>query len=368
MARGNYWYGGYGGPGTPSGASGLNGFYGGPGGVGTSGTGSSPEVFPSTDMLGLSVDNQNVSSALLRHDDRHVPRDPVGGIIDGGVGRRGHPGTALPSPAPTSTSLSEVLAFAPGVTEVDVPVTILAPSGEVGPRKFGSEPDQFADGAAISVSQGVATIGSPISLTADHTNAWANGHTTVVLTATVTAPDGYPADNVPVTFSVTPAADMKLTVNGQPTTTVMTKATGFARIDLTSTVPIPVDGNVPVTITATTPAQGSTSLGGSSPDSATAQVTWVRHKVVIQYVGINTDFECTSDSSSCTSDEPVSDPFGPLRSSMVSNGGFDQSDFLWFSYTGGRIDPTNGAGTRTATPARPYGPELREQHLPGRRQ
>jgi pimeloyl-ACP methyl ester carboxylesterase len=164
-----------------------------------------------------------------------------------------------------------------------------------------------------------------MTLTASSTHVWANGRQTSTLTAALLDQNGQSLPPYTVTLSGAPDDGVAITdASGGAVSSLDTDSSGHAVFEVSST------RAETVTFTADNPAAVS---GATS----SVQVTFGRHAVVVQFLGINTELECASATGgSCSAPD---DLFGGLRSALPA---FQPQDFLWFSYRGGTIDPGTG--------------------------
>jgi hypothetical protein len=69
------------------------------------------------------------------------------------------------------------------------------------------------------------------------------------------------------------------------------------------------------------------------------QVRFLRHKIVVQFLGITTSLSCISASGTCVTPD---DPFAFIRGLLGAHG-FTDSDFLFYSYNGGFVTVPDGS-------------------------
>ncbi len=177
--------------------------------------------------------------------------------------------------------------------------------------------------------------GSAASLTieAERDDVWANGHREAKLTARLVDANGQAvagkkillwaddsAGNPAAGVSNAPVWIFPVGVNAPGEAT--TNALGEAVFRATSTK---VDD-----ITFRAEAMDNPGLTDS------VDVSFQRHKIVVQVQGINTSLTCGSPSA-CTG----SSNFGAITGKLLLQG-FEAADFLWYSYRGGIVDPILG--------------------------
>ncbi len=185
----------------------------------------------------------------------------------------------------------------------------------------------------VGTPTGIATLQEGLlTVASDKTTVWGNGHDTATLTVTATGANGSPATGQKVTIStLSPGAIISPLVKGQ------TKTDGAGQVQFTVASDEPVPSGVTPSPTTFRASIQTKQLSASS----TVDVTFDRHKIVVQFLGIRTDLDCAGASSTCTSPSD-SDVFLGLRAGAVGGQGFQESDFLWYSYKGGRVDPSTG--------------------------
>jgi hypothetical protein len=165
---------------------------------------------------------------------------------------------------------------------------------------------------------------------------WGNGHDKATVTVTAVDAHGAPVSGQQIDLAATPSSAATIVPDA-----VATDSSG--RITFTVTSDVPIDPNStpsPTTLTATS---------ASAPYEApgTTDITFVRHKVVVQFLGIITALDCSGGTSDTCTDpkagtDTPNDLFVGLRGDAVGNLGFEPTDFLWYSYTGGTTDSSTG--------------------------
>lgn len=161
-----------------------------------------------------------------------------------------------------------------------------------------------------------------LTLTASSRSVWANGHKTVTITATLTDQANAPVQGRSISLSIRPPTGVTL-LSGSVQNT---NSNGNAIFTATSTQ----TGMVQFAATDT--------LDPSIKDLL--NVEFMRHKVVFQFFGINTQLDCDFEGH-CATSNPSDDGFQLLRS-VLRHRGFSDADLLWYSYTGGFLDFSTG--------------------------
>ena len=220
------------------------------------------------------------------------------------------------------------LTLTPGQTSQTVRVTILGGPPNGSPKTFQVVLSN-ASGATIGTAAGTATLSAGRALTLETTKShlWANGHQDTTLRASLVDPQVGPVSGVSVTLSADVADGV--TVDGTPLGSDIVAVTNTAGIATFSHVRSTRTGTVHFTVGATDPSQTL---------SAHVTVSFDRHKVVVQFMGITTSLQCTG--TVCGSNDG-SDRFGGLHALMAAQG-FQDTDFLFYSYRGGTVDPATG--------------------------
>ncbi len=84
-------------------------------------------------------------------------------------------------------------------------------------------------------------------------------------------------------------------------------------------------------------------LTGKYSGAGTVDIVFQRHKVVVQMLGIRTNLQCAGTSDTCVSDG--SDLYPSIRDVATSADNYAPSDFLWYSYLGGKANSKTGDWT-----------------------
>ncbi len=182
-----------------------------------------------------------------------------------------------------------------------------------------------------SSNTAVVPGGNQLMVKSDRTTVWGNGHDKTTVTVTAHG-DSIAGKKIDLAASPSTGVTIKPAMKGSD------KADGSGQATFTVTSVAPIDPNDPapaVTLTAST-ADSSDDAPGSTT------VTFVRHKVVIQLLGITTSLDCKSDGTCHDNPKDPSDVFLPLRTDEESIYGFQPTDFLWYSYKGGGVDKKTG--------------------------
>ncbi len=176
----------------------------------------------------------------------------------------------------------------------------------------------------LTATRTLSLVVSP-TLSASPTSVWANGHRTTKVVFTYAA-------NQPVSLSFAPSRGVALVGSRAQQ---QTGAGGQASWRVASTQ----------TGTVTFTAQGV----GNPSSKASVKVHFIRHKVVVQVLGINSSLRCSG--GVCRAPFGV-DKFASIRSLLLGyrHYGYSASDFLWYSYRGGAVDRKTGAWVPSSYP------------------
>ncbi|MHB8329814.1 MAG: alpha/beta fold hydrolase domain-containing protein [Acidimicrobiales bacterium] len=202
----------------------------------------------------------------------------------------------------------------------------------------------------------VATIalGPPpveITATASPGRLWANGHCVSSVTVSATGPAG-PLVADAVTLAPPEGSGVSVTPLGSGTSLTSpaggacpTLATGHPGLPGKSATAI-TDASGHARFAVSTTTLGALTLHATdakSGGSASGTVTGVTHKLVVQFLGVNTSLSCSS--GNCSSPDDGFAEAGGLDPALA-NQGFASSDLLFYSYNGGSVTP---AGTWQAS-------------------
>ncbi|HEY3833946.1 MAG TPA: Calx-beta domain-containing protein [Acidimicrobiia bacterium] len=236
---------------------------------------------------------------------------------------------------------SGTITFSPtGPTTRTIPITVLVNPAASGSATFSLQLTQVVPGwAPVTKNTGLATLTSgSLLLESDHTTVWGNGHDAAMITVSTNDGNGNPVMNQKIDLTASPSTGVKIVPANAKSD--VTGPNGQATFKVTSTAPIdPNSTPHAITLTATT---------ASSPFEApnTIDLTFVRHTVVVQFLGITTSLACSGGNSSTCTDPDAgtptpSDVFAGLRDNATLSG-YTASDFLWYSYNGGHVDSKTG--------------------------
>ena len=270
---------------------------------------SSPVPQTATATLSITVAQLSVTTSVL-------PQGTVGVSYSAALAAAG--GTA-------PYSWSVVSGALPAGLSLDAATGVIAGK----PRAAGSSAVTFkvtdsSSPVPLTATRTLSLVVSP-TLSASPTSVWANGHRTTKVVFTYAA-------NQPVSLSFAPSRGVALVGSRAQQ---QTGAGGQASWRVASTQ----------TGTVTFTAQGV----GNPSSKASVKVHFIRHKVVVQVLGINSSLRCSG--GGCRAPFGV-DKFASIRSLLLGyrHYGYSASDFLWYSYRGGAVDRKTGAWVPSSYP------------------
>jgi hypothetical protein len=171
-------------------------------------------------------------------------------------------------------------------------------------------------------------VSATLLLVAPTDSVWANGHATATLTVQFNDSTGKPIASTRLKATADPASGVK--IEDKP---IVTDKLGGAKFDVTSTE----TGKITITVSdASDPAV-----------SAQATVIFDRHKVLVLFLGIRTGLNCDPSTFTCQvldgdTNNPDADGFDPVETVLTGSPGFDTTDIIRYSYTGGSVDGKTG--------------------------